>query len=389
MGATLTCASGNTVCALGCSMDRCETFTPSNAIDPTLVQQVAAPITFFGNVVINTDTGAISGGYTRTAGEGFHDGIVFVKGAIGVFVFAALDVSGGATVTFNGMAAGAFLVGGDAMIAGTIDGSGGCSQDAGCPGPGAGFGAIAPTMPGGCGPGATGVTSAADNSDTGGGGGAGATAGGAGGGAGSTFAGGMGGAPCLTATLEPLVGGSGGGGGGAGMTTAARGGGGGGALQITAFGTLAVSGTITMGGGGGEGGFSDGSAAADGGAGAGGGAGGGILLEAGTVSLAQTSHLAANGGGGGGGAAGPSPGAHGASGGTTTVAAPGGTATAPGTTGGNGAAGTSAAGAAPDAGLTDNGGGGGGGAGAIYLRGASPPQLVGAQSPPAGTGVVH
>ncbi len=78
---------------------------------------------------------------------------------------------------------------------------------------------------------------------------------------------------------------------------ASAGGGGGGALQLTAGGSITVSGTIDVSGGGGAGGASGG--CRDGG---GGGSGGSVLLEAPLVSV--NGRLGANGGGGGGGAAG-------------------------------------------------------------------------------------
>ncbi len=367
-------------------------FTPSNAVDPHLVDGLAIPIVISGATTFDTDSGQITGAITRAAGTGVSAQIAFATvGGIDVFGFADLTLTTAGTITFTGVHPVAFLVGNKIVISGTIDGTGGqCTGDPGCPGPGGGRGALATDAAGGCGPGGPGLTNFASNSDPGGGGGGGGGAGAHGGAATSQYPGGAGGPACLATTLEPLAGGSGGGGGGTGATTPSHGGGGGGALQITARVQIKLDGTITMGGGGGENGYLDPGAMTNGSGGGGGGAGGGILLEAPMVSLGASSILAANGGGGGAGGVGSTsngqPGEHGHP--SATPAAGGTNPSYAGSDGGNGAAGSTAAIGAGDSGAGDNGGGGGGGVGSIELRAQSAPMLVGLQSPAAGTGLL-
>ncbi len=372
---TLTCATGDTSCALGCldAPPHCAQIVPSNGLDLGTTTQVMSTIVF-DSAVFDTDTGAITGSITRSAGSGVMSDIdfetrMFDGVTLGVFTFHGLHVKPGGIVQFTGAAAAVFLVGGSAMISGTIDGSGGCNSDPSCAGPGGGLGARdLVTVAGGCGPGATAKSVTGNNNDSGGGGGG----GGGSGAAGTTVtpsSGGVGGAACLATTLVPLVGGSGGGNGSkSDGLVPGKGGGGGGAFQLTALDQITVSGTITMGGGGGAGGVAGvmvgTTGTANSGGGGGGGAGGAILLEAPTLTIAG--FLAANGGGGGGGGEGSAAGMPGNNGNASTAPAIGGAPASGAGAGGNGGAGTTAP--TTVTGATSNGGGGGGGVGAIYLR---------------------
>src|SRR5262245_9296268 len=73
-------------------------WTPSNDVTVDLVDSVTAPIAFNGTVVLDTDSGAITGAFDRPAGTGVAAGIRFetLPGApaVGVFVFSDLQVSG-------------------------------------------------------------------------------------------------------------------------------------------------------------------------------------------------------------------------------------------------------------------------------------------------------
>jgi hypothetical protein len=104
-------------------------------------------------------------------------------------------------------------------------------------------------------------------------------------------AGGSGGATRGNATLVPLIGGCPGGRAGGCSTD---GGGGGGALQLTASGSLTVSGTLRANGGAGAAGCGN----ADENGGTGGGSGGSLLLEASSVNLTGATFAAAGGQGG-------------------------------------------------------------------------------------------
>lgn len=373
-----TCTGPATSCALGCSSDgdaRCIAPRPSNGVDPVAAEALRGTTTISAETTFDVDTGAITGGITRAAGAGNIDGIGYVQlppfaagGApLGVFVFHSVTVDAGARVRFTGGRAVVWLVGDVARIAGTMDVSAGQGAPS-TPGPGGGAGGSATGLAQGCGAGGPGTGDAQDREDSGGAGGSAGAAGGAGGLSGTS----PGGAPhvaCLSASLEPLQGGSGGGTGSPGMdTAAARGGGGGGALQISALGMLEVTGTIHAGGAGGEGGVTG---AASVSAAGGGGSGGAILLEAPTLIVAQGAILAANGGGGGGGAGfatGPRAGQSGGAGMTSPTAAPGGMGFAVGTSGGNGGARGVAAQNGQGSSTPGNSGGGGGGVGAIVLR---------------------
>ncbi|MGE0867209.1 MAG: hypothetical protein AB7P03_01510 [Kofleriaceae bacterium] len=383
-------------CAAGCVTEgdnaaRCREVIPSNNA-PRDVSMVSQAITIAAATTFNTDTGEITGGATRAAGEGVIAGIGFSKhtsqgAALGVFVMHRLQVDASAIVKLTGSRSAILVVATTATIDGIIDGSAGCPGDVSCAGPGGGAGAAYNGTAGGCGAGQPGTFDATDDDDAGGGGGAGGLAGEAGGAAGA-FSAGAGGIACVDPTLEPLIGGSGGGGGGPGeAAVVVRGGGGGGALQITAFETLVVSGGITMAGAGGAGGTRS-PGESNSAAGSGGGGGGSVLLEAPEVEV--TGLVAANGGGGGGGGSSVYSGAAGGSGLPDTAQAVGGN---PGQFGGGskGGNGGSLAGVATKANNVaddENGGGGGGGAGTIYIRSRTS-MLPGQISPAHGSGMLN
>ncbi|TMQ09438.1 MAG: hypothetical protein E6J90_38010 [Deltaproteobacteria bacterium] len=368
-GAMLTSCTGPMVsCALGCSEDgdaHCFGPRPSNGVDPTAADPLRGTTTISANATFDTDTGAIIGGLDRPAGTGIAAGVGYVQapasgpgGApLGIFVFHNLTVEAGATVRFTGARAAVLLVGDAARIAGVINAAAGHPT----PGPGGGAGGSEVGPARGCGAGAPGVKSA--NRDSGGGGGGAGSTGGPGGDIGGTL-GGLGGAACMPALLEPLQGGSGGGRGSpGGAASAAAGGSGGGALQITALGSLEITGTINAGGAGGE---AAAGSSTDAGGGGGGGSGGAILLEAPTVITGATAIVVANGGGGGGGG-GTIAGGPGDDGGTSTQPAQGGFGGELSANGGTGGS----LGSPPDVGTggATNGGGGGGAAGVIAIRG--------------------
>lgn len=281
-------------------------FAPSNAVSPDLLAGATATLGGAGTIVLDSDTGEITrdGVTVRAAGVGIIDGIAFEQGATtGMFAASALTIELGATLRGLGSRSLVVLVATDIAIDGTLDVSAGICVDgtrvALCAGPGGGLGGYHDLQAGGCGPGGRG----ANAGDTGGGGGGFGQRGAVGGievDDGQTpfngASGGLGGAidACPGSTLEPLAGGSGGGAGGGDMKDGwgGDGGGGGGAIQLTAFGTLSISGTILAAGGGGGGGAKTG--------GGGGGSGGAILLEALAIDL-DGAILAANGGGGGAG----------------------------------------------------------------------------------------
>jgi hypothetical protein len=381
---TLSCSSGQTSCALGCVAEgvaHCRTVMPSNGVPLGSLDQLATAITLDGTATFNTDTGAITGAITRTAGAGVHDDIAFTtSGMIGVFTMHQLTVSPFGTIQFTGARAAAIVVETVATIEGEIDASGGCyGATRSCAGPGGGAGGT--TTPAlGCGPGGEGE-SAGSNSDPGGGGG-GSRRAGAAGGADTLSTAGLGGIACMSPMAEPLIGGSGGGIGGLGSATVpSPGGGGGGAFQLTALEKITVNGAIDAGGAGGAGGTGAGGDRGGGG-GAGGGAGGSILLEAPLVVIDGV--VVANGGAGGSPGNGTTIGTDGANATRSTTPALGGTSTFG--NGGNGGAGTTAATVGTNGGTGVNGGGGGGGVGAIFIRTLDPPVFTGAVfSPPVGT----
>ncbi len=195
-------------------------------------------------------------------------------------------------------------------------------------------------------------------STVGGGGGGGALAGAGGRGGDSLDAGGgAAGVDAQRASLQPLVGGCpGGSGGGLGSGLGVAGGG---ALQVSATGSVAVRGLVTVSGAGGlHGNFDD-----TGGGGA--GSGGGVLLEGSAVRVEPTGRITANGGGGGAGAGSSGVAADGEDGSLLgTAPAPGGAPAQGGERGGAGGTGDAGAGA----GTAGVAGGGGGGATAGVLR---------------------
>ncbi len=382
-----TCTGAMVTCALGCSEDgdaHCIGPRPSNGVDPTAADPLSGTTTISTNTTFDVDTGAITGGLTRDAVTGINNGIgyfqapAFAAGGspLGIFVFHNLTIDASATVRFTGTRAAVWLVGDAAKIAGIVDVSAGRGAPS-VPGPGGGAGGTEAAAAQGCGAGGMGMRAATIN-DGGGGGGGGGTPGAAGGTGNNTAAnpasGGVAGPACLSSNLVPLQGGSGGGIGGSGDAPApSNGGGGGGALQITALGSLEITGTINAGGAGGEGGRGVAATPTNASAGGGGGAGGGILLEAPVLVVGSTAILAANGGGGGGAGSDTYSGGPGANARASLIRASGGTAGA--AVGGNGGAG-GVSGTAPVAGTGDtvtttisNGGGGGGAVGAIVLRG--------------------
>ena len=399
--AVLACSDGSmTTCDISCAGSgsagpaHCETLVPSNSVSTALLTGTTAiVISAFTN--FDTDTGAITGGLVRGSGSGVIAGVAYgqttsASHSIGVFAFQSLTIASGATIHFNGNRAVAFLVGGETIIAGIVDISGGCyGKQISCAGPGGGVGAIYTATPGGCGPGSPGLSDVSTGADTGGGGGAFGGDGGSGGtetASNTPFLGGDGGASCAPFDLVPLIGGGGGAGGGPGSGTPTPGGGGGGALQISALGSLTISGTINAGGGGGDTGPTN---ATNGGAPGGGGAGGAILLESPSVTLASGGVIAANGGGGGGAAQTVDAGGVGQSGQPSTAPALGGSA-ADGSTGsgGNGGSRTAVPGNGGDS--TDvNSGAGGGGIGRIFIRSVGGATLSGTTSPPPASGGVH
>jgi hypothetical protein len=397
---TLACTDGSTMtCSISCSgsgsaAPHCTVIVPSNNVSTDLLAGTTDTV-ISGFAGFDTDTGAITG-LGRAAGSGVIDGIAYGQvittgnHSLGVFAFQNLTIASGATLHFNGARAVVFLVGGNAIVAGLIDLSGGCyGKTPSCAGPGGGDGAIYTATAGGCGPGSPGVTDVPTGADSGGGGGAFGGSGGNGGtetASGLPFAGGDGGAACAPFDLVPLVGGGGGGGGGPGSGTPTSGGGGGGGLQLTALGSITISGTINAGGGGGDTGPTN---ASNGGAPGGGGAGGAILLESPSVIVGSGGILAANGGGGGGAAQTVDAGGVGQSGQPSTAPALGGSA-ADGTTGsgGNGGSRSAAPGNGGDA--TDvNSGAGGGGVGRIFIRTVGGATISGTTSPPPVAGNVH
>ena len=348
---------------------------PSNGVDASVAIGLTTTITIARETTVDTDTGKLSGGFKRVQGQGVIAGIgyqqaTFAGMPIAVFSFAQLDVTANGSLVIQGSRPAVFVIAGALTIDGVVHAGATCGSG-NCPGPGGGAGTPFTVVGGGCGGGSGGAHDAA-GADAGGGGGAGGENGAAGGSdtrAGVAFPGGSGGLACVPAMIEPLTGGSGGSGGGPGSVAPTSGGAGGGALQLTALGSITITGTVEAGGAGGSGGPGD-AVAGNGGAGAGGGAGGALLLEAPTITLAASSVLAANGGGGGGAGSGATTGSPGAHGATSATPAAGGAPAAGGQPGGAG--GAAGAPAQPGtSGTESNGGGGGGGAGRIHVRARS------------------
>jgi hypothetical protein len=389
------------VCPAGCDAAgaRCFEVLPSNGVSSSALGTGLSPLSPTSDVLLDTTTGTISGGFTGTVVT--SQGALYSCGASSMrwtlFAFTQISIPAGVTVRIRGSRAAVIVAAGPISIAGRIELAGGrtaCSAATpDCAGPGGYAGgqglATNPTAGGGPAGGGGGYSqNACSNDETGGGGGGGGGAGGAGGNETDPpfHPGGAGGIAFGTSSLEPLCGGSGGGGGGGGCNTpppSSRGGGGGGALQLVSGTSVSISCTngacgINAGGGGGEADhvstFDDG--------GGGGGGGGGILIEAPTVSLAPLAILAAGGGGGGGGLNGGLNCKDGADAPFSAARAAGGTGTVAGGAGGGGAvAGGDAGGAAGDATA-----GGGGGAGRIRIN-ALTLDLKGQLSPASSTGL--
>lgn len=385
-----TCTGPMVTCPLSCSEagdPHCIGPKPSNGVDPGLAAPLRGITTISAATTLNTDNGAITGDITRANGTGIDGGIgyfqapaILAGGApLGIFVFHNLTVDAAATLRFTGTRAAVLLVGDAAKIAGVIDVAAGRGAQS-APGPGGGAGGTENGPAKGCGPGGAGAKAGA-GLDSGGGGGGGSQDGGPGGVPPGTVGGAVGNA-CLPAKLEPLQGGSGGGRGSpGGAVSGANGGGGGGALQITALGSLEITGMINAGGAGGEGGPA---AANNAGAGGGGGSGGALLFEAPSVMVSDKATLTAHGGGGGGGGSGLTGTLAGIQGenGTTSLLTPQGGGGQESNNGG----GSGGAVGPPDVGGDgmSNGGGGGGGVGVIVIRGRTKTIGKATISPPAG-----
>jgi hypothetical protein len=203
--------------------------------------------------------------------------------SIVVVPMASFTLQAGQTLRLVGDKPVVLAVAGDADIAGTIDASSDATNN------GAGYNWSCGGSQGGAGGGG-------NCEPAGGGGGGFGTAGGLGG-AGSGTASGAVGTARANLTLAPLVGGCAGGTGGncsgcGSCTAGGAGGAGGGAVQISATGSLTVTGTLKANG-------KAGTKPGDAGSG-GGGSGGGLLLEGATVSTGGAT-ITANGGDGGGG----------------------------------------------------------------------------------------
>ncbi|MFZ5784990.1 MAG: hypothetical protein ACOY3Y_00985 [Acidobacteriota bacterium] len=346
-----------TPCPLGCfaAMKRCHRLAPSNADVTAFHDQLAQGVTASGKLLFNGATGAVSNGATivRPAGSvgtvqnGIYFGVV-QQGAgypeLAVFGLSSLAVPAGQALGVEGARALVVYVAGDVTLEGTVTAAPGTAG-----GFAGGSSGDAPACFGG--EGRRGGLSG--NEEGGGGGGGRKAAGGAGGADTSGTPGGNGGAANGAATLVPLYGGCGGGHGG--HSCGGSGGAGGGALQLSAGGTLSVSGVLSVPGAGGG----DGESGTYSCSGGGGGSGGAILLEAAVLNLASSAVLAANGGGGGGYAAG-------AAGGASTANAQGGASNGKTGAGGLGGAMSPEAGADGQPG-TAGGGGGGGSVGLIRL----------------------
>ena len=148
------CTGAPQTCTLGCSTAgdaHCVGLTPASGVDPRLADGLRGTTMIAQDTTIDTDTGTITGGYTRVAGTGVLDGVGYSQlpatgggPAIAVFAFHDLVVSATATVRVTGARAVVLLVGGAATIAGTIDASGGLATRAAA-GPGGGVGGTTAT----------------------------------------------------------------------------------------------------------------------------------------------------------------------------------------------------------------------------------------------------
>jgi hypothetical protein len=290
-----------------------------------------------------------------------------------LLAFAGLTIDTGATFSLHGDRPVILAVRGNVDVRGTIDASSrnnfGITADV--VGPGASWA--------GCGTGSGGNGTFASNRGGGGGGGAFASVGAAGGNVNGSVGAGAAGVVNGTPTLIPLRGGCSGGAGADNGGPQTNGGMGGGAVQISAAGTLTLSGVVHACGSGGGG------STVDNGGGGGGGSGGAILLEGGAVSIAMSSLLLTNGGGGGegSGAGIARVGFQGANGSRIDLKpAVGGSGNLEGGNGGDGAAGRVGIGAFSAAGVgltgTQGAGAGGGGVGRIRVNAADGGCTIGA-----------
>jgi hypothetical protein len=353
-------------CALGCSTSgsaHCLQFVPSGGAVTSgdLTVGGLSNVIISANVVLDSDTGAISGGIRNATASGVIDhGIEYrSSGRTGIFIFNQLTVAMGFTVSLRGSKAVALVSESDIHLDGVLDGTQPCTSPVPSPGPGGEFGGAAGQSSAGAGHGGAGQ--GAHNQASGGGGGGYGAVGGAGGSSQTgTGAAAVSGGNMVALDLSKLQGGFGGGG------AQSAGGGGGAAIQLVAGGSIIVTngtnGGINAGGCGARA-YTTGS----GNGGGGGGSGGLILLEAQSINVSGT--LAAN---GGGGAAGDTSGGAGQSGKLGTAVASGGVNSNASQTdaGGGGAGGTKNSGAVDGTGGTgiNNGGGGGGGVGYIQLN---------------------
>ncbi|HVE81946.1 MAG TPA: hypothetical protein VND93_03830 [Myxococcales bacterium] len=286
-----------------------------------------------------------------------------------VVAMSGLTVSGSLTLT--GSRPVILAVWGDTVVSGTITARSGAGIDGG-----AGFNPAGPCDA---------EDGAVDGTTTGGGGGGGSHGerGEDGGNGDLPGHGGRPGSLSGSPELVPLRGGCSGGNGGRSTAPAGagHGGAGGGAFQLSAAGSLTLTGTVIASGQGGGGGVASGGGGNGGG---GGGSGGAMLLEAWDVFIPGGARLAANGGGGGEGSnLSSTSGSPGGDGTGTASPAAGSADVTP--CGGNGGQGGAAAGAAqPGANSTSScgGGGGGGGVGRIRINGPGGCQVdAGVQSP--------
>jgi len=290
-----------------------------------------------------------------------------------VLAVSQLSIPSGGSLSLTGSRPVIFAVWGDATVGGALSAAGASTSPA------------PPTLCDAQDGVADGILAAG-----GGGGGSHGGRGGDGGDGDATGHGGRAGTPSGTAALVPLRGGCPGGSGGrsADPTGAGgRGGAGGGAVQISALGTLTVSGTVTASGSGGQGGLGVLSGSNGGGAG---GSGGAVLLEGMDVVMPPGARLTANGGGGGGGG-GVADGSTGLDGqtGSANPAPGGGSGIACAGKGGQGASALGGATAGDNATSLCSGGGGGGGLGRIRVNAfALCRDDAGVQSPAPGFGGV-
>ena len=298
-------------CKDGCPNDptvqeACFPFAVNN-FDPTTIDFSAQPSSTLacGTTTIDTTdpdgTGPLVATISNWCGTAPTPLARTQSGGPGIVVIPlrGLIVASGATLRLVGNRPVVFAVRGDGQVNGTVDASAnGTTSGAG------GNWSCTPATANGAGANGSGSTvrwpSAGAGASGGGGGGFG-TAGGRGGTAdtnnngsssgGSGTPGGSGGATRGTAALIPLVGGCPGGRAGG---CSSDGGAGGGAVQISASGSLVITGSLVANGGNGA----TPCGASDEGGGTGGGSGGAIFLEAATVDLRPTT-FNANGGRGG------------------------------------------------------------------------------------------